>query len=73
MSKSGRGVAIGAGAGDQWVKPGDWELGDHVTEHYYFNSKLRTVGEGLLEVLECILSRDIAVHGGISDCFFTEC
>ena len=30
VGKTGR--RVGAGAGDQWVKPGDWELGDHVTE-----------------------------------------
>ena len=29
MGKTGRGV----GTGNQWVKPQDWELGDHVTEH----------------------------------------
>ena len=26
MDKTGRGG--GVGAGDQWIKPGDWELGD---------------------------------------------
>ena len=26
----------GGGAGDQWVKSGDWELGDHVTEIFLF-------------------------------------
>ena len=35
----------GVGMGDQWVKPGDWELGDHVTD-LCFNYKL---GESLLE------------------------
>ena len=29
MGKTGRGGE--AGVGDQWVKSGDWELGDHVT------------------------------------------
>ena len=28
MDKTGRGA--GAGVGDQWIKPGDWELGAHV-------------------------------------------
>ena len=27
VGKTGRGL----GVGDQWVKSGDWELGDHVT------------------------------------------
>ena len=26
MDKTGRGA--GAGMGDRWIKPGDWELGD---------------------------------------------
>ena len=30
MGKTGR--VAGVGVGDQWVKPGDWELGDHMTE-----------------------------------------
>ena len=30
VGKTGRGV--GVGVGDYWVKPGDWELGDHVNE-----------------------------------------
>ena len=30
------------GEGDQWVKPGNWELGDHVTE-LCFDSKLEWV------------------------------
>ena len=29
VGKTGRGV--GVGAGDQWVKPEEWELGDHMT------------------------------------------
>ena len=33
------------GVGDQWVKPGDWELGDHVTEFYF----VYRMGESLLE------------------------
>ena len=35
VGKTGRGA--GVGVGDQWVKPGDRELGDHVTKlcfHY---------------------------------------
>ena len=32
-------IRRGVGVGDQWVKPGDLELGDHVTE-LYFDSKL---------------------------------
>ena len=39
VGKTGRGG--GAGVGDQWVKLGDWELGDHVINircfHYKFN------------------------------------
>ena len=30
IGKTGRGA--GVGVGDQWVKPGDWEIGDYVTE-----------------------------------------
>ena len=30
VGKTGRGA--GVEVGDRWVKPGDWELGDHVTE-----------------------------------------
>ena len=30
VGKTRRGA--GMGVGDQWVKLGDWELGDHVTE-----------------------------------------
>ena len=41
VGETGRGV--GMGAGDQWVKPGDWELGDHVTELCF------RMGESLLE------------------------
>ena len=33
-------IGRGAGVGDQWVKPGDWELGDHVNEVCCFDSKL---------------------------------
>ena len=33
----------GRGAGDQWVKSGDWELGDHVTELFCFDSNLKWV------------------------------
>ena len=33
----------GVGAEDQWVKPGDWELGDHVNEVCCFDSKLEWV------------------------------
>ena len=31
----------GAGVGDQWVKSVDWELGDHMIEFCYFDSKLK--------------------------------
>ena len=31
------------GAGHHWVKPGDWELGDHTTERCYFDSKQENV------------------------------
>ena len=41
MGKTERGV--GMGAGDQWVKPGDWELGDQVNEVCCFDSKLEWV------------------------------
>ena len=37
VGKTRRGV--GAGVVDHWVKPGDWELGDHVTELCCFDSK----------------------------------
>ena len=37
VGKTGR----GAGVGDQWVKSGDWELGDHVSELLCFDSKLK--------------------------------
>ena len=37
VGKTGRGV--GVRGGDHWVKPGDWELGDHVTKFYCFDSK----------------------------------
>ena len=37
VGKTRRGV--GAGAGDHWIKLGDWELGDHVTELCCFDSK----------------------------------
>ena len=40
VGKTGR----GGGVGDQWVKAGDWELGDHcVTELCCFDSKLKWV------------------------------
>ena len=29
---SWRWVKPGVGVGDQWVKPGDWEMGDYVIE-----------------------------------------
>ena len=38
MGKIGRGV--GAGVGDQWVKSGDWELGDDVTEVFLFRFQI---------------------------------
>ena len=41
VGKTGRGG--GAVVGDQLVKSGDWELGDHVTELCCFNSKLEWV------------------------------
>ena len=47
VGKTGKGG--GAGVGDQWVKLGDWELGDHTIELRCFDSKLK-MGEGLLEV-----------------------
>ena len=43
MSKTGRGGGVGVGVGDQWVKSGDWELGDHVSELLFFDSKLKWV------------------------------
>ena len=43
MGKTGRGV------GDYWVKPGDWEMGDHVNEVCSFDSKLQLVKINLLE------------------------
>ena len=33
----------GRGAGDQWVKSGDWELRDHLIEFCCFDSKLKWV------------------------------
>ena len=41
VGKTGR--RVGAGVGDYWVKPGDWELGDHVNEVCCFDSKLEWV------------------------------
>ena len=41
VGKTGRGA--GVGVGDQWVKLGDWELGDHMTELFCFDSKLKWV------------------------------
>ena len=29
--------------GDEWVKPGDWEMGDHVTELCCFDFNLKLV------------------------------
>ena len=40
MGKIGRGGGAGAGVGDQWVKQGDWELGDHVNKLRCFDYKL---------------------------------
>ena len=37
MGRTGR----GGGAGDQWVKSGDRELGDHMIELCCFDSKLK--------------------------------
>ena len=34
---------IGRGVGDQWVKPGDWELRDHMNKVCCFNSKSKWV------------------------------
>ena len=39
----GAGAGAGAGVGDQWIKSGDWELGDHVIEFCCFNSTLKWV------------------------------
>ena len=38
VGKTGRGG--GAGVGDQWVKSGEWELGDHVTELFLFRFQI---------------------------------
>ena len=43
MGKTRRGA--GVEVGDQWVKPRDWELGDHVTEFCF----VYRMGESLLE------------------------
>ena len=50
VGKTGRGV--GEGAGNQWVKLGDWELGelgDHVSELCYFDSKLENTYKSISE------------------------
>ena len=39
VGKSGRGV----GAGDRWLKSGDWELGNHIIELRCFDFKLKWV------------------------------
>ena len=54
MGKTGR----EAGVGDQWIKPGDWELGDHVTVKFCLSLRIRSV------------SWDVGVVE-LSDCFFT--
>ena len=72
VGENRRGVAVGAG--DQWVKLGDWELGDHVTE-LCFNFKLEWVKAcSSLRIRSrpaCFLG---CCNDGFSDCFFTgEC
>ena len=46
---------VGEGAGDQWVKLGDWELGDHMSELCYFDSKLentyKSTSEWVMQIL----------------------
>ena len=60
------------GAGNQLVKLGDSEPGNHVTEICCFDSKIR-MGEGLFEYLVkvwgCLLLWDVTVVE-FSDCFF---
>ena len=64
MDKTGRGV--GVGVGDQWVKLGDWELRDHMTELDF-----DWMGESLLKFKDVFaVSLDVAIVG-FSDCFFT--
>ena len=52
---------------DYWLKPGDWELGDHVNEVCCFDSKLKWVKV-------CSKFEDAFFAGcamvGFSDCFF---
>ena len=39
----------GVGVGDQWVKAGDWNLEDHLTELFLIHIRM---GEGLLKFAE---------------------
>ena len=57
---------MGVGVKDQWVKPGDWELGDHVIElcfHYKLDLYNR-MGKSLLE-FENVFSFLGCCSGGI--------
>ena len=56
VGKTGR----GGGAGDQWVKSGDWELGDHMIELCFFNSKLKWVKISSKFDWRCVLSLKLA-------------
>ena len=47
VGKTGKGEEVGAG--DWWVKSGDWKLGYHMIELCCFDSKSK-MGEGLLQV-----------------------
>ena len=46
----------GEGAGDQWVKSGDWELGNHMIELCCFDSTLKLVKVCSKFDWRCILS-----------------
>ena len=49
------------GVGDQWVKPRDWELGDHVTEFCF----VYRMGESLLEFENTDVFNSGCCSGGI--------
>ena len=53
VGKTGR--EGGAGAGDQWVKSGDWELEDHMIELCCFDFKLKWVKVTMRSITEAIL------------------
>ena len=53
MGKTGRGGETGVG--DQWIKSGNWKLGDHVIEFCCFDSKLKWVKVCLKFDWQCVI------------------